>query len=124
VGVDEAGGENLGGGDLLTERLKVFLDSLPVREDLRDVLQIVLPEQGVKPLPILRWRQLAFNSSISGCLELRENVLPLASDAPKVAKKYQVHAPLYFAYYLPNASRRAGQSALVHAGRDHPTILT
>jgi hypothetical protein len=85
VGVDKAGGESFGGGDLLTERFKVRLDSLPEREDLRDELQTVLPEQGAKPLPILRRWHLALDSPISGCLEFREKVLPLACDAPKVA---------------------------------------
>jgi hypothetical protein len=44
VGIDKAGGESFGCGDLLTERIKVLRDGLPAREDLRNELHAILPE--------------------------------------------------------------------------------
>ena len=108
MGIDKARGEGFGCGNLFAERLKVVRDGLAVGEDLGDELQTVLLEQGAKPLPIFVRGHWALYSPVAGLLEFREELFPLACCAPKVAEKNQLHAPLYFAHYLPNASGRAG----------------
>jgi hypothetical protein len=66
----------------------------------------VLPEQGAKPFPIFGRGHRALNSPVAGLFEFREEVFPLAGHTPKMTEKHQIHAPLYFAYFSPNASGR------------------
>src|ERR1039458_9772601 len=125
VGVDKASAEGLGGDDLFAERVKVVCDALALREDLRDELQTVFLEQSAEPLPVFRRRHGPFDSPVTGLLELREDVFPLACRAPKVAEKNEVHVTLYFAHYSPNASGRAGApvSKPAYGGRARPPSL-